>query len=1245
MLRLKDGFKGKRIWLVLLLLLGVAATGTLLQLQVGGQGQPAKADSQKKSTSAALPEQRFRNMLVPGEKAGSETEELKARQAYFLNRYTYPLGYYDATWLQNAEKQVAKMAQAVPAGRITYSRANSKSPLALDPNAMVSLGPMPGQSNNCDGCYHSGLVSGRINSVTIDPVVTSTVYLGVSNGGVWKTTNCCSAATTWAPTTDDATVSTITIDEVTIDPSNHNTLYAATGDFRPVGASRGSQGILKSTNAGASWTVLGEAVFGPNRLDPNPQAFEIYAAVSAVKVDPNNSNTLIAGTKTGLRMSYDGGANWSAQCSTNAFSGQRQDNTEIVIRDDGATSTIFYAVGWAAGNLNGANGIYTATMPASGCPTWTLITTGANGWPTNTGNGTAGNLKPGRIDIAIAPSNPQIMYAGVSDAYYFDILGIWRSTNGGSTWSKRADYLKFRECNGGAAGSASYGQGYYDQAITVDPNNPDALYYGEVDAFRSIDGAATWQNVGCVYSGPDTIYGAQANIHPDQHDFRYVPGASNQVLFANDGGIWFTDNANVVSPTLPTITSLNTTMNTMEFYNGDLTGNFATGTTPGANGGTQDNGSFANTWTSPASLGAEEWQLRIGGDGFFAAIEPVNNQIYYQSGNTSRVYRSTTGAYGSYTEVSGGGVYPAAPWANDGRSFAMPYEIYKHDCPPAGCTHLIAGTYRVWETINGAVNSAGWYTNSGALTKSMPAAGWSNDPNILQLSYAPSLSTTAIVGTSDGNVQYGFNLGQGVANSALWVNVTDSNAVLPNRPILDVTIDPLNPLLGYAAAGAFNESTPSQPGHVFQVTCTALCATKTWVNKTGNLPNVPAGAIMVNPKYRQQVFVGTDSGLFFTNDIDAVTPVWTRFTAGLPNVSIGDLTVDRGFTTLAVWTHNRGLYAWPLPSAPFGASTPTPTSSPVPPTNTVAATATNTEVLPTNTVAATATNTAVPPTNTVAATATNTAVLPTNTVAATATNTAVVATATGTLPTATNSATATSPSTATSTVVASSTVAGATSTAVATATVVCTINFPDNNPGDPFYTYIRCLACRGVITGYPDGRFHAERNITRGQISKVVSNAAGFNEDPGSQIYADVPPGSTYYPYINRLTNRDIMGGYPCPTRPDGTPCSPDDPAIFLPNANATRGQLAKIVSNAQGYNEAVSGQIYADVPPAGEGSQFYEWIMRLTNRGVMGGYPCGGPGETCDAQDRPYFRWNAQVTRGQTAKIVSNTFFPACTP
>ena len=93
-------------------------------------------------------------------------------------------------------------------------------------------------------------------------------------------------------------------------------------------------------------------------------------------------------------------------------------------------------------------------------------------------------------------------------------------------------------------------------------------------------------------------------------------------------------------------------------------------------------------------------------------------------------------------------------------------------------------------------------------------------------------------------------------------------------------------------------------------------------------------------------------------------------------------------------------------------------------------------------------------------------------------------------------------------------VSRATNTAIAAATgtaTACTVNFPDNQPGDTFYEYIQCLACRHIVTGFPDGLFHAERNITRGQISKMVSNSAGFFEDPGAQIYDDVPPGSPYY--------------------------------------------------------------------------------------------------------------------------------------
>jgi hypothetical protein len=191
-----------------------------------------------------------------------------------------------------------------------------------------------------------------------------------------------------------------------------------------------------------------------------------------------------------------------------------------------------------------------------------------------------------------------------------------------------------------------------------------------------------------------------------------------------------------------------------------------------------------------------------------------------------------------------------------------------------------------------------------------------------------------------------------------------------------------------------------------------------------------------------------------------------------------------------------------------------------------------------------------------------------------------------------------------------------------------------------FYAHIRCLACRGILSGYADGTFRPNNDITRGQIAKVVSNAAGFNDNPGTQIYEDVPTSNTFYAWIDRLSRRGHMGGYPCGTMPS-EPCGADNRPYFRPTASATRGQLAKIVASAASLTGTPTGQIYADVEPD---STFYVWIEQLSSLGVMGGYACGTvPTEPCDEQGRAYFRPFNNVTRGQASKIVANTFLPNC--
>jgi hypothetical protein len=210
----------------------------------------------------------------------------------------------------------------------------------------------------------------------------------------------------------------------------------------------------------------------------------------------------------------------------------------------------------------------------------------------------------------------------------------------------------------------------------------------------------------------------------------------------------------------------------------------------------------------------------------------------------------------------------------------------------------------------------------------------------------------------------------------------------------------------------------------------------------------------------------------------------------------------------------------------------------------------------------------------------------------------------------------------------------------------CTIEFTDVLPGSTFYEFVRCMACQGIINGYTSGCetgnpcFRPSNNVTRGQLTKIVSNSAGFNEPVGAQQFQDVVPGHTFYDFIWRLADRGIVAGYACGG--PGEPCvPPGNLPYFRPNANVTRGQHSKIVSEAAGFNEPAGAQQFQDVPP---GSTFYDWIWRLADRGIMSGYACGGAGEPCvPPGNLPYFRPGNNATRGQASKIVANTFFPSC--
>jgi photosystem II stability/assembly factor-like uncharacterized protein len=341
---------------------------------------------------------------------------------------------------------------------------------------------------------------GRINCIAYHPNNPAIYWVGVAQGGVWKTTD---NGVTWTALTDNLPITRIS--DIAVNPNNVNEIYIAVGDFEYIdfglklnGRKRNTHyglGVYKTLNGGVTWQPTGLA-FNLNSLDAS--------LTRKIIIHPTLNNKLVAATSNGIYVSNNSGTSWT----------QILDSLFWDLAEDPANPNVLYA---ATGYLRNANIGYASVMKSTDFgATWTQLPTGIP--PTNAVQ---------RIKLCIAPSNSNIIYALCVDINR-GMYGLYKSSNAGVSWIKKFDSINLLDFYSGAGIG---GQGTYDLVLMVPPQDTNKVYAGGINIWGSNDGGATFEPVTNKYisSAPD--------IHVDQHFLSYNPITQN-VFICNDGGVY-----------------------------------------------------------------------------------------------------------------------------------------------------------------------------------------------------------------------------------------------------------------------------------------------------------------------------------------------------------------------------------------------------------------------------------------------------------------------------------------------------------------------------------------------------------------------------------------------------------------------------------------------------------------------------------------------------------------------------------
>ena len=677
-----------------------------------------------------------------------------------------------------------------------------------------------------------------------------TMYVAEATSGVWKTTN---EGLTWEPIFDQGV--TTSIGDVTVAPSNPDIVWIGTGEANIFRSSNAGLGVWKSTDAGRTFQHMGLAdTYTIPRIVVHPSNPEIvWVAASGHEWTDN--------AERGVFKTTNGGRSWSKVLFVNERTGA------IDLALDPRDPDVLYAATWQRVRKKWNDPRNEPDYTGSGI--WKSTDGGASWKPLN--EGLPAPRYRGRIGIAVARSNPDVVYAFVDDyeiareasAGQTDAYGrpagptirgasVFRSDNGAASWTRVSALDRYME---GASGT----YGWVFGQIRVDPNNENRVYFMGLSLNVSEDGARTWQPL--------------RGMHGDHHGLWVDPANSSYMINNNDGGTYVSYDGGQNWRFFVDVASA-------QFFNVqyDMAEPFH------VFGSIQDHGSrrgVVDLSRGRAHIPAVDFENTPGGEGSNHAIDPRDADVVYSAGFYGNITR---------TDLRTGESVNVTPQPRQGElpfrgQWMAPFILSPHN--PNVLYHGFQMMHRSMD------RGATWERISPDLTHN-DSTKYGDIPyqTIFSIAESPLRFGLLYAGTDDGRV-----------------HVTPDGGKAWTEIALDL---PRGKFIAELVASQYDENTVymvqngKRDDDFRPYLWKSTDRGRTWSSIAGNIPIGPLNVIKEDPKNDNVLYVGSDNSVYVSIDGGQS---WNVLATGLPSTYVHDLVVQPRVDIMVAGTHGRGMFA------------------------------------------------------------------------------------------------------------------------------------------------------------------------------------------------------------------------------------------------------------------------------------------------------------------------------------------------